>query len=261
MGIAYEAMIFARHVHRAQQRKYTGNMRTTPPETIELMSNLYASGIKVRDISEITGIPVSAIRNYVANHDLIRIESMFHIGAQLLADIGETFKIIPWAPSYFVSDFGRIIGMTLCQSGTILNPSSLPKSGYLMVKIVESDGVTRHNYIHRIVLRVFRGEPPNGMEGAHNDGDPGNNRLNNLRWDTHSRNDADKDIHGTRPIGSKHANSKINEETAEKIKSLLSSGKSQVDISRGLGVHISCIANIAQGKAWRHIKSPSTKIQ
>lgn len=25
MGIAYEAMIFARHVHRAQQRKYTGN--------------------------------------------------------------------------------------------------------------------------------------------------------------------------------------------------------------------------------------------
>lgn len=42
--------------------------------------------------------------------------------------------------------------------------------------------------VHRLVLLAFRGPCPLGMEGCHNDGDAANNKLTNLRWDTHEAN-------------------------------------------------------------------------
>lgn len=50
---------------------------------------------------------------------------------------------------------------------------------------------------HRAVLIAFRGPAPAGMVGCHNDGDPSNNRLSNLRWDTGSANSLDSIRHGT----------------------------------------------------------------
>ncbi len=58
-------------------------------------------------------------------------------------------------------------------------------------------GTVRRGYVHVLVLTAFRGHCPAGMEGCHNDGDPKNNRLSNLRWDTHSANQKDGFRHGT----------------------------------------------------------------
>lgn len=52
----------------------------------------------------------------------------------------------------------------------------------------------------RIVLLTLVGEPPAGTQCCHNDGDPSNNDLGNLRWDTPSANSADALRHGARPL-------------------------------------------------------------
>ena len=54
----------------------------------------------------------------------------------------------------------------------------------------------RHFGVHRLVLAAFVGPCPEGMEACHNDGDPSNNQVSNLRWDTRSANMLDKVRHG-----------------------------------------------------------------
>jgi hypothetical protein len=50
--------------------------------------------------------------------------------------------------------------------------------------------------VHRLVLETFVGPCPDGMECCHNNGDPADNRLENLRWDTLSSNAYDRVEHG-----------------------------------------------------------------
>ena len=51
--------------------------------------------------------------------------------------------------------------------------------------------------LHRLILAAFIPMPRPGMLACHNDGDPTNSMLSNLRWDTPKGNNADKQRHGT----------------------------------------------------------------
>jgi hypothetical protein len=51
--------------------------------------------------------------------------------------------------------------------------------------------------VNTLVAEAFLGPRPNGMQCCHNNGDPGDNRLENLRWDTPSSNMQDTKLHGT----------------------------------------------------------------
>jgi hypothetical protein len=71
-------------------------------------------------------------------------------------------------------------------------------------------------YVHRLVLSAFVGSCPEGLEGCHFDGNPFNNRLVNLRWDTRLANTHDSIRHGTKtapPVlrGDASPNSKLTE--------------------------------------------------
>ena len=50
--------------------------------------------------------------------------------------------------------------------------------------------------VHSMVLAAFVGPRPPGFVACHNDGDPGNNCVGNLRWDTPSSNSYDMVRHG-----------------------------------------------------------------
>lgn len=63
-------------------------------------------------------------------------------------------------------------------------------------------GVTLSKYskphlktVHRLVLETYVGECPKGEEACHYDGNPLNNTLSNLRWDTVSNNARDRIRH------------------------------------------------------------------
>jgi hypothetical protein len=70
------------------------------------------------------------------------------------------------------------------------------KSGHLLL-LLHADGQIKGKEIHTLVAEAFIGPRPEGQEVCHNNGDPADNRVENLRYDTHSANLKDSVRHGT----------------------------------------------------------------
>jgi len=65
---------------------------------------------------------------------------------------------------------------------------SLNAFGYRCVSLTNRDGIRKRWSIHRLVMLAFIGPPPEGTEVMHLDSKPGNNRLSNLRYGSHTCN-------------------------------------------------------------------------
>ncbi len=78
-------------------------------------------------------------------------------------------------------------------------------NGYPTVSLSQNGKIFKRS-IHRLVLETFIGHCPSGMQACHNDGNPENNKLDNLRWDTPKGNNQDKYKHGTAMVGKKNPN-------------------------------------------------------
>lgn len=112
----------------------------------------------------------------------------------------ERWVPIPGHEGYEVSDLGHLRSLDRvihCRNGKRLRRRGQPlrrwqERGYWMVRL----GSGRQWAVHRLVLTAFVGPCPDGMEGCHNDGDPSNARLSNLRWDTPRENAQDVIRHG-----------------------------------------------------------------
>ena len=102
---------------------------------------------------------------------------------------------------YEVSNLGRVWSVlryvltrqdhTRRAGGNYLRPSPT-KSGHLEVNL---GGRTRH--VHVLVAEAFLGARPEGADCVcHNNGDPSDNRLENLRYDDRSGNSFDRRLHG-----------------------------------------------------------------
>ena len=104
----------------------------------------------------------------------------------------EEWRNVPGFPGYEVSNLGR---MRSSKSGALRILSGWKAKGYPTVAL-RKDGRTFCRQIHRLVLIAFVGPCPEFMEGCHSDGNPENNQLSNLRWDTSSNNKHDIVEHG-----------------------------------------------------------------
>lgn len=112
---------------------------------------------------------------------------------------------------YEVSDHGRIRSLTRSSRtaygamrtlpGVVLKLNVLP-TGHLQVAM-SREGVSRKFKVHRVVAIAFIGEPPHGTECCHNDGNPANNHVSNLRWGTRSENAHDRVRHGAHAMSNK----------------------------------------------------------
>ena len=125
----------------------------------------------------------------------------------------EEWREIPGYGGYYeVSDQGNVrsLGRLITRSdgqqrrfrGKKMNPVQ-HECGYPLVKLSRGMSDRRQAYVHRLVLETFVGPCPEGMEACHNNGDPTDNRLRNLRWDTHSGNIRDVVAHGHHNNGTK----------------------------------------------------------
>jgi hypothetical protein len=125
------------------------------------------------------------------------------------------------------------------------------KDGYLRVAICH-EGITRKPMkVHACVLGVFVGPCPEGMEACHGDGNPANNRLDNLRWDTPSANNLEKRKHGTDQSGERHGQHKLFIEDVRRIRSFRGVYGSQIKLAREYGIHRDTVRKIWNGTFWR----------
>ena len=69
--------------------------------------------------------------------------------------------------------------------GRILRPGRVCKNGHVSV-VLEHGGIGQP--VHQLIMKTFVGDPPEGMEVLHNNGDPTDNRLENLRYGTRTAN-------------------------------------------------------------------------
>jgi hypothetical protein len=110
--------------------------------------------------------------------------------------------VVGTGDGYEVSNLGRVRSRDrwiLCKDGTrqfhrgkILTPY-VRGDGYGSVRVFGR----RREYVHRLVVRAFLGEPPDDFEVCHRDGDPTNNSVDNLYWGSVSDNRFDSVRHGT----------------------------------------------------------------
>lgn len=157
-----------------------------------------------------------------------------------------------WSCWTLVSLGGRR-GRTAIQGDewTELVPQSLP-SGRRYVGLVMG-GFRKNRYISHLVLETFVGPRPAGMEACHGDNNPANDRLDNLRWDTHKGNVADKLRHGTHNRGVRHNMVKLGDGDVRSVRKRVTAGETYSQVAGSLGVSKQTVADIIQGRTWRHL--------
>lgn len=106
-------------------------------------------------------------------------------------------------------------------------------------------------HIGVLVLTSFVSPRPEGMECCHfPDRDTGNNRLDNLRWDTRSGNMQDALRHGTLRIGSRSNLAKLTEEEVVSIRMLGAQRVPRRAIAEQFGICKRHVFTILSGKSW-----------
>jgi hypothetical protein len=125
--------------------------------------------------------------------------------------------------------------------------------GYARVKL-SRDGRLDAFRVHRLVLEAFVGTAPRpGWVACHNDGDPENNRLENLRWDTPKANSEDARRHGTLYCGEAVRHRKLGDAEVLEIRRLRAEGVTVSKLAARFGVSRSNIRSIVEGRTWRHL--------
>ena len=167
------------------------------------------------------------------------------------------YKIVPGYPEYRVGDDGSVWsryssrgnpGCKLTDNWKQLKPSLA--NGYPVVNLC-SGGLRRMWRVHILVMLAFKGPAPAGMEVCHEDGNPGNPKLDNLRYDTRKGNMADQLRHGTRNRGEKQGHVKL---TADQVRTIrreyAAGGISQYKLAARYGVCVMNINQIIKRKSW-----------
>lgn len=112
--------------------------------------------------------------------------------------------IVGYEGVYEVSDQGRVRSLdrmvyagsnrVRLSLGRILSIHHGDKYAKVRLKL---DGTGKTHNVHTLVATAFLGLRPDGMEVCHCNGQPHDNRLTNLRYDTHQANVLERRDHGT----------------------------------------------------------------
>lgn len=166
-------------------------------------------------------------------------------------------KQIPNFPDYAITVNGQVWSY---KSKKWLKPGK-DQRGYL--RVVLCGGKMHTQKVHRLVLEAHVGPCPKGMECRHLNGNPADNRLDNLCWGTHSENQRDSVQHGTHNMvgkfGEKHQNTKLSNQDRKLIIYQYSTGLfTQRELGFMYGVDHGTIGNLVKGKLWPFVNIVKT---
>lgn len=181
-----------------------------------------------------------------------------------MRDIEEWRPVVDWEGLYEVSSHGRVRScrrVVLRSDGRTqtfaerIRKLQLMLDGRLAVHLCR-DSKPHSLLVHRLVARAFLGDPEDGSEVCHGDGDPQNNRVENLRWDSRSGNMLDKLAHDTHNRGERHNMVKLREIDVREIRDLYAGGALQRDIAEKFGVTQQAVSRIIRRKIWGWMDAP-----
>lgn len=164
----------------------------------------------------------------------------------------ETWKSIPGAPHYEVSDAGRF--RRLYYSGRSKHPFKLLKltpnnKGYIPITFCVN-GKARAFFSHRIVCSVFNGPCPAQHECAHDNGIRADNRAINLLWKTKLENARDMIRHGTVLRGQKNHQALLTSDIVIKLRRRVLAGEKRIELAAEFGVSYPTIVKAVNGGNW-----------
>ncbi len=169
----------------------------------------------------------------------------------------ETWKsVLGYGGLYEVSDQGRVRsldrvvesygGREGLRRGRVLRPGG--GGPYSSVQLSMA-GRVRTVRIHTLVLEAFVGPRPDGLEACHANGDPADNRLTNLRWDTRVANCADRARHGRTRRGERHHNAVLSDQDVHEIRRRRAAGETGVSLAAEFGVSPAQISRVVHRKS------------
>jgi hypothetical protein len=124
---------------------------------------------------------------------------------EMVSQGGHQWKNIPgYEGLYQVSSDGQVRSLDRPhRRGQMMKPQiDTYRYGHISYHLCKN-GKTKHWRSHQLVMLAFVGPCPEGMEVRHLDGNPSNNRLENLAYGTSKENAADSIKHGTKQFGAK----------------------------------------------------------
>ena len=160
----------------------------------------------------------------------------------------EIWKVLPRAPQYLCSNLGNIKSLRYQRN---LNGCK-NNCGYARVQLGSSKN---KHFIHRLVAECFLEAKEGNVFVNHKDGNKSNNRVDNLEWCTMKTNNIHAVQTGLRnPVkGESHPQSKLTEKNAIEIIRLLNQGINCTQIGKRFSVDRKTIADIKNGKTWKHL--------
>jgi len=175
--------------------------------------------------------------------------------------MSEQWKAIPgYEGVYEVSDQGRVRRIGKAKGAQVgrIKKLTTKANGYVVVGM-KNGSVRRVEYVHRLVMLAFAASESGRNEVNHIDGNPQNNRLENLEWASRSENQLHA-IHVLKSCspsalpGERNPQSKLTEAQVRQIRELYKTGQySSRELADMFGVTKSPIKQIIRRKTWRHV--------
>lgn len=164
-------------------------------------------------------------------------------------------SVVGYEGWYEVSDLGRVRRIRAGRGvkvGRILHDHARPDGRRCMT--LNKQRVMRTHLIHRLVALAFHPLPDYPCEVNHIDGNPANNRADNLEWVTRGENEHHKYTHlGYKPTNAvaQQARRKLAPEQVREIRAAI--GISQEELGRRYGVDQTTISKVRLRQTYSHI--------
>lgn len=162
------------------------------------------------------------------------------------------WKPLPGHPEYEVSDTGLVVRVAPARTRTVpyVLIGHVSKKGYKFYKLQVGKRKVKYT-VSRLVLLAWVGPPErDDYYACHNDGNPRNNNLSNLRWDTPAGNAADKNKHGTSLHGDRNGRVKMTWEKVRNLRMDHENGHTGAELSRKYNLAITQTYEIIHKESW-----------
>lgn len=159
----------------------------------------------------------------------------------------KTIKKIAGYDNYFVDIKGNIYST---KRKTPIKMSTAVRPDGRIIAVLSKHGKQKSYLVSRLVAEAFLPNPDNLPLVAHINGNPRDNRVDNLIWATHSENQLHRVIHGTSNRGERHGRAKVSAKDVKRIY-LDTSGATQTTLGSIFGITQQLVSHIMTKRVWK----------